>query len=184
MSPYKVSISLKDSIVFNCFLQLYWNISSPVVWRFCQGLLGINHVLRSVIFKISKSSTIIMFKNPCSLVIFHYEIITLKITLKNFVTLKRHGIHTENYLQRKSQWQSRIILLKYFPCFVRKLKSHWKKIKSHWFFSTLLISFVSRFFSINVDFQCDFQYIYFIVFKSVIFKISKKVQQLLSFNRV
>ena len=33
----------------------------------------------------------------------NHEIITLKITLKIFVTLKRHGNHTEKYLQRKSQ---------------------------------------------------------------------------------
>ena len=33
----------------------------------------------------------------------HYEIIKLKITLKIFVTLKRHGDHTEKYLQKKPQ---------------------------------------------------------------------------------
>ena len=32
-----------------------------------------------------------------------YEIITLKITLKILVTLKRHGYHTDKYLQRKPQ---------------------------------------------------------------------------------
>ena len=41
----------------------------------------------------------------------HYEIITLKI----FVILKRHGNHTEKYLQRKPQGLSRTITLKYFP---------------------------------------------------------------------
>ena len=34
----------------------------------------------------------------------HYEIMTLKITLKIFLTLKRYGNHTEKHLQRKSQW--------------------------------------------------------------------------------
>ena len=33
----------------------------------------------------------------------HYEILTLKITQKIFVTLKEYGNHTEKYLQRKSQ---------------------------------------------------------------------------------
>ena len=34
---------------------------------------------------------------------YHYEIMTLKIALKIFVTLKRHGNHIEKYLQRKLQ---------------------------------------------------------------------------------
>ena len=35
--------------------------------------------------------------------IVHYEIITLKITLKLSVVLESHGNHIENYLQRKPQ---------------------------------------------------------------------------------
>ena len=41
----------------------------------------------------SISYLVIMIPNSA-----HYEIITLKITLKFFVTLKRHGNHTEKYL--------------------------------------------------------------------------------------
>ena len=35
---------------------------------------------------------------------YYYEIMTLKITLKIFVTLKRHRNHTKNIYKMKSQW--------------------------------------------------------------------------------
>ena len=50
-----------------------------------------------------------------------------------------------------------------FLCCSRTLKSHWKMLNHTEKFSALLISFVSRFFSITLDFQCDFQCHNFIV---------------------
>ena len=84
-------------------------------------------------------------------------ILTLKITLKNFVTLKRHGNHTEKYLQRKPQRWSRIITLKYFSLLFKDTKITLKILNHTEKFSALLISFVPRFFSITLDLQCDFQ---------------------------
>ena len=91
------------------------------------------------------------------------DIFTLKITLKIFVTLKEYWNHTEKYLQRKSQWQCRIILLKYFPLLFKDTESHWKNLNHTEKFSALLISFVPRFFSVTLDFECDFQCHNFIV---------------------
>ena len=50
-----------------------------------------------------------------------------------------------------------------FHCYSRTLKSHWKNLNHTEKFSALLISFVPRFFSVTLDFQCDFQCQYFIV---------------------
>ena len=94
----------------------------------------------------------------------HYEIFTLKTTVKFFVTLKRHRNHTEKYLQRKPQWLSRIISQKYFPLLFKDTEITLKKFKSHWkicsvthFFCSLVFQRYSR------DFQCDFQCHNFVV---------------------
>ena len=50
-----------------------------------------------------------------------------------------------------------------FLCCSRTLKSHWKVLNHTEKFSALLIPFVPRFFSVTVNFQCDFQCHNFIV---------------------
>ena len=51
-----------------------------------------------------------------------------------------------------------------FLCCSSTLKSHWKFLNHTEKFSALLISFVPRFFSVTLDFQCDFQCHNFIVY--------------------
>ena len=93
----------------------------------------------------------------------HYEIMTLKITLIIFVTLKRHGNHTEKYLQGNHSDNSGLSYWNIFLCCSRTLKSHWKVLNHTNKFSALLISIVPRFCSVTLDFQCDFQCHNFIV---------------------
>ena len=52
-----------------------------------------------------------------------------------------------------------------FLCCSRTLKSHRKFLNHTEKFSALLISFVPRFFSVTLDFQCDFQCHNFIVYR-------------------
>ena len=72
-------------------------------------------------------------------------------------TLK--NIYKENHSDnlRLSHWNI-------FPCCSRTLKSHWKISNPTEKIPALLISFVPRFFSDTLDFQCDFQCHNFIVF--------------------
>ena len=62
-----------------------------------------------------------------------------------------------------------------FHCCSRTLKSHWKNLNHTEKFSALLISFVPRFFSVTLDFQCDFQCHNFIVLKHIKSKINSKI---------
>ena len=74
----------------------------------------------------------------------------MEITLKNIYK----GDHSDN--PGSSHWNI-------FLCCSRTLKSHWKILHHTEKFSALLISFVPRFFSITLYFQCDFQCHNFIV---------------------
>ena len=71
-------------------------------------------------------------------------------TLKNIYK----GNHSDN--PGLSHWNI-------FLCCSRTLKSHWNVLNHTEKFSALLIPFVSRFFSVTVNFQCDFQCHNFIV---------------------
>ena len=71
-------------------------------------------------------------------------------TLKNIYK----GNHSDN--PGLSHWNI-------FLCCSRTMKSHWKCLNHTEKFSVLLISFVSRFFSVTLDFQCYFQCHNFIV---------------------
>ena len=71
-------------------------------------------------------------------------------TLKNIYK----GNHSDN--PGLSHWNI-------FLCCSRTLKSHWKNSNHTEKLSALLISVVPRFFSVTLDFQCDFQYHNFIV---------------------
>ena len=71
-------------------------------------------------------------------------------TLKNIYK----GNHSDN--PGLSHWNI-------FLCCSRTLKSHWKVLNHTEKFSALLIPFVPRFFSVTVNFQCDFQCHNFIV---------------------
>ena len=75
-------------------------------------------------------------------------------TLKNIYK----GNHSDN--PGLSHWNI-------FLCCSRTLKSHWKNVNHTEKFSALLISFVPRFFSVTLDFQCDFQCHNFIVLYSL-----------------
>ena len=74
-------------------------------------------------------------------------------TLKNIYK----GNHSEN--SGLSHWNI-------FLCCSRTLKSHWKVLNHTEKFSALLIPFVPRFFSVTVNFQCDFQCHNFIVYET------------------
>ena len=84
----------------------------------------------------------------------HYEIMTLKITLKIFVILKRHGNHTEKYYKGNHSDNSGLSHWNIFLCCSRTLKSQWKFLDHTEKFSALLVSFVSRFLGVTLDFQC------------------------------
>ena len=77
-----------------------------------------------------------------------------------FMTLKNiyKGNHSDN--PGLSHWNI-------FLCCSRTLKSHWKILNHTETFSVLLISFVPRFFSIILYFQCDFQCHNFIVYSAL-----------------
>ena len=85
------------------------------------------------------------------------KLVTLKITLIFFPTLKKHGNHTEKYLQRKEHW---IITQKYFPFLFKDTEiTLKKKITLRNFQSNLFLMFPG--FSALVPysrFSGDFQY--------------------------
>ena len=111
-----------------------------------------------------------IFTKPCDT--FHQYIMPTPITMrfwhwKSHWTFLWHWKSTETTLKNIykgnhsdnpgfSHWNM-------FLCCSRTLKSHWKKLNHTEKFSALLISFVPRFFSVTLDFQCDFQCHNFIV---------------------
>ena len=95
---------------------------------------------------------------------YHYEILTLKITLKIFVTLKEMETTLKNIYKGNHSDNPGLSYWNIFHCCSRTLKSHWKNLNHTEKFSALLISFVSRFFSVTLDFQCDFQCHNFMVY--------------------
>ena len=90
-------------------------------------------------------------------------------TLKNIYK----GNHSDN--SGLSHWNI-------FLCCSRTLKSHWKVLNHTEKFSALLIPFVPRFFSVTVNFQCDFQCHNFIVWYPELIHVWKNVKFQNSFS--
>ena len=126
---------------------------------------------KSVYQKKAKSSWhifLVVSRNSTTRIIINQQYLTMKLW---------HWIHTENFCDTKKDTETTLKNIytgnhsdnpglshwNIFLCCSRTLKLHWNFLNHTEKFSALLISFVPRFLSVTLDFQCDFQCHNFIV---------------------